>query len=189
MPDTKISALAAVTDVQATDELVLARAGATKKIDASDLLMFDAYAYLRDEKAAGTAGGAATTGSFQTRTLQTEVFDPSGIVSLSSNQFTLGAGTYWIIARVPMFRTQNTKVKVLNVTDTSDAIIGTNGFSTSDGLLLVAAGRVTIGGSKAFAVQYRCSSNDAGNTNCLGIAANFAVVEVYTEVEIWREVA
>jgi hypothetical protein len=37
MADTKISALSAVTDVQATDEFVLARAGTTKKIDASDL--------------------------------------------------------------------------------------------------------------------------------------------------------
>jgi len=37
MADTKISDLAAVTDVLATDEYVLARSGATKKIDASDL--------------------------------------------------------------------------------------------------------------------------------------------------------
>ena len=37
MADTKISGLSAVTDVLATDEFVLARAGTTKKIDASDL--------------------------------------------------------------------------------------------------------------------------------------------------------
>jgi hypothetical protein len=35
--DSKISDLSAVTDVQATDEYVLARAGTSKKIDASDL--------------------------------------------------------------------------------------------------------------------------------------------------------
>jgi len=35
--DTKISDLAAVTDVQDTDEFVLARAGQTKKIDGVDL--------------------------------------------------------------------------------------------------------------------------------------------------------
>ena len=39
MADTKISDLAAVTDVLATDEYVLARSGATKKIDASNLLV------------------------------------------------------------------------------------------------------------------------------------------------------
>jgi len=37
MADTKISDLAAVTDLIGTDEYVLARSGATKKIDASDL--------------------------------------------------------------------------------------------------------------------------------------------------------
>lgn len=37
MADTKISDLAAVTDVQDTDEYVLARAGANKKIDGADL--------------------------------------------------------------------------------------------------------------------------------------------------------
>ena len=37
MADTKISALAAVTDLQDTDELVMARAGDNKKIDAVDL--------------------------------------------------------------------------------------------------------------------------------------------------------
>lgn len=37
MADTKISDLAAVTDLQDTDELVLARAGTTKKIDGVDL--------------------------------------------------------------------------------------------------------------------------------------------------------
>lgn len=37
MADTKISALSAVTDVLSDDEFVLARSGATKKIDAIDL--------------------------------------------------------------------------------------------------------------------------------------------------------
>jgi hypothetical protein len=37
MADSKISDLAAVTDLQDTDELVLARAGASKKIDGVDL--------------------------------------------------------------------------------------------------------------------------------------------------------
>ena len=37
MADTKISNLAAVTDVQDTDEFVLARAGESKKIDGVDL--------------------------------------------------------------------------------------------------------------------------------------------------------
>lgn len=47
------------------------------------------YAILQDQKSAGTNGGTpAGTGSWQTRTLNTEVRDPAGIVSLSSNVFT-----------------------------------------------------------------------------------------------------
>ncbi len=45
MADTKISDLPAVTDVIATDEYVLARSGATNKIDASDLLVADNVAF------------------------------------------------------------------------------------------------------------------------------------------------
>ena len=45
MADTKISDLAAVTDVLATDEYVLARSGATKKIDASNLLVASEVAF------------------------------------------------------------------------------------------------------------------------------------------------
>lgn len=45
MADTKISDLSAVTNVVGTDEYVLARAGATKKIDAANLLVAGSVAF------------------------------------------------------------------------------------------------------------------------------------------------
>lgn len=153
--------------------------------------LFDAYALLQDQKTANTAGGAATTGSFQTRTLNTEVFDDSAIVSLSSNAFTLAAGTYCIRARSRFLRTQRIAIKIRNTTDSSDAIIGMGSFSEASGsegeVVVNLFGRVTIAGSKAFELQYQVAGNDTGNTNCLGVPANFGVVEVYSQVEIWRE--
>lgn len=50
-----------------------------------------------DEKAAGTSGGAATHGSYATRTLNTVAFDPDGIVTLSGNTFSssVACGVTW----------------------------------------------------------------------------------------------
>lgn len=151
--------------------------------------LFDAYAHIRDEKTANTSGGTPTTGSFQTRTLNTEVSDPSGIVSLSSNQFTLGAGTYWIKARSPFYAAGRCKIKLRNITDSSDALIGSSAYCNNSAYSHIDAiveGRITIAGTKAFEIQYRCENTD-GTTRGLGVESNFGVVEVYTEVEIWRE--
>lgn len=156
----------------------------------------DAYAMLRDEKSANTAGGAGTTGSFQTRTLNTESFDPDGIVSLSSNQFTLAAGTYFVKARAPFYSCARTLLKIRNVTDSTDAVIGQPIFVTDtpsetgaiDEKIAHLAGRFTIAGTKAFELQYRIGTNNGGDTSVLGIAANYGVTEVYAEVEIWRVV-
>ena len=62
------------------------------------------YIKLSDVKSAGTAGGTFTSGSWQTRTLNTEDSDTGGNCSLSSNQFTLDAGTYEINARASASR-------------------------------------------------------------------------------------
>ncbi len=152
--------------------------------------LHDAYAYLREEQSSGTNGGQATTGSFQTIVLNTEVFDPDGIVSLSSNQFTLAAGTYLVRARKQFFRTNFTKMKLRNVTDSTDIAFGDNpsleGGSGGDSVLATLLARFTLAGTKALSLQYRCSSNDGGNSKCLGAAASFGT-EVYGEVEIWRE--
>jgi hypothetical protein len=61
-----------------------------------------ATCYIKDEKSSGTASGTFTSGAWQTRTLNT-VSGDTAMVSLSSNQFTLGVGTYQIIAKAPAF--------------------------------------------------------------------------------------
>lgn len=193
MADTKISDLAAVTDVLGTDEFVLARAGDTKKIDAVDLVsglstsVFDAYALLRDEKAANTQGGTFTSGAWRTRDLNTEV-DPDAIVSLASNQFELAAGSYLIRARAPAALADRHKLKVANITDTTDAIIGQSNHAQDTATVMTTAfltGRVTIAATKTFELQHRCETTRA--TDGFGVACNFGVVEIYAEVEIWRE--
>ena len=60
-----------------------------------------------------TNGGTFTSGAFRTRDSNTEVADPDNIVSISSNQFTLGAGNYLIEASAPAYKSG--KVGTLHV--------------------------------------------------------------------------
>lgn len=154
---------------------------------AAGTVLFDAVAVLRDEKAANTPGGDFTAGAWQTRTLNTEV-DPSGIVTLAANQFTLQAGTYFIDARAPAHGVSAHKTKIANITDTTDALIGSNNSQqntaeayTGDSWV---RGIVTIAAAKAFELQHRGAVTKA--TNGFGIEANLGVVEVYAEVVIFR---
>lgn len=60
------------------------------------------FALLRDERSDGTDAGAGST-SWSTRPLQTEAYDPDGIVSLSSNQLTLtNSGRHVLAAAVTL---------------------------------------------------------------------------------------
>lgn len=60
-------------------------------------------AVIADEKSASTNSQTLNT-SFTTRELNTELSDADGIVSISSNQFTLGAGTYLITWSAPAYK-------------------------------------------------------------------------------------
>lgn len=149
--------------------------------------LFSAYALLRDEKTSGTAGGTFNSGAWRTRDLNTEVFDPAGIVSLSSNQFTLAAGTYFIEAYACAYAVDRNKLKLANITDATDVFFGNSNFLSSVGNYYTpafVAGRVTITGTKVFELQHRCETT--GVTNGFGVATSLAV-EVYAQVEIWKE--
>jgi len=142
-------------------------------------------ATIKDEKAANTDGGTFTSGSFQTRTLNTLV-DPFGLVSLSANQFTLQPGTYRIEAHAPAFRVNRHKAKLRNITTSADTIIGTNSFSQSASAYAdsysIVSGVFSITTATVFEIQHRCESTLA--TFGFGNLCNFGVVEVYTQVEI-----
>jgi hypothetical protein len=147
--------------------------------------LFDAYAYLRDQQSAGTQGGSSSSGSWNTRVLNTEVSDSDGIVSISANQFTLAAGRYLIRARAPFQNSGVAKLRIRNVTDSTTALIGgqSNAASNSDVPSFV-IGEMTIAATKTFELQYQSSASQA--TSGLGVATNFGEVEVFAEVEIWR---
>ena len=142
-------------------------------------------AVIRDQKPSGTSGGTFTAGAYNTRDLNT-IDDPSGFVALLSNQFTLQAGTYRISASAPVYEVNEHKIRIRNITDSTDAALGTSeycgaGDNTSNRSLANAI--FTILDTKTFEIQHRCGTTKA--TVGYGIA-NALGVEVYTVVEIMK---
>lgn len=134
---------------------------------------------LQDQKAQNTSGGSSTAGSWQTRTLNTKVADPAGDCSLSSNQFTLSAGTYRVWAWAPAYASNSrNQLRIQNVTDTATVVLGMNNFGTAYGNALL-VGQFTTGPGKALELQSRCEVALA--TYGLGVETNWGT-ECYSTV-------
>lgn len=146
-------------------------------------------AIFEDQKAANTAGGTFTSGADQTRTLNTTVRNVIG-ASLSSDQITLLAGTYYVRFWATAYRVKAHKAWIYNVTDASVAIVGSSAYS-HDGEeqqgMSIGSGVITITSTKVFTLRHRCTSTLA--TNGYGLPANVGQLEKYAQVEIWRVIS
>ena len=144
--------------------------------------------HVQDQKSSGTAGGGFTSGSFQTRTLNTKVVDEIGS-TLASNQFTLPAGTYWVAWSAPASLVDAHKTKLRNVTDGTDTLLGQNAYSAAGGGTVTMThsfgfGRFTIVATKTFELQHRGTTTKA--TDGFGLSAGFSVTEIYSDIRIWK---
>jgi hypothetical protein len=143
--------------------------------------------HVRDEKSSGTQGGATSAGD-NTCPLNTIKTNEITGASLSSNQITLPAGTYYIDASVLGFFSNRIRGFLRNITDSSDTILGQAGYSvaTSPASQNVSkiCGRFTIASQKVFEVRLFCQTARA--TNGFGVSTNDGRTEIYTDVQIWR---
>jgi len=140
--------------------------------------------HIQDQRASGTNGDSITGGSWQTRTLNTIKTNEITSASLSSNQISLPSGTYYIIAKANIYDVLRHKIKLRNITDSSNEIIGSSEFShnaDNDATNAYLHGRFTINDSKTFEIQHRTET-----TGTRGIASSFGVIEVYADVQIWK---
>ena len=141
--------------------------------------------HIRDEKANDTDGGSCTGGAWNTRTLNTIRTNEITSASLSSNQITLPSGTYFIISYAPAYVCGRHKAKLRNITDSSDTLIGTSEYSIGQAQSIsFISGRFTIASSKTFEIQHYPTSSIS--TNGFGVKTIASVVEVYTNVQIWK---
>ena len=150
---------------------------------------FASYAVIADQKSQGTAGGTPpNTTAYNTRDLNTILTDPDTIVSISSNQFTLQAGTYLINASAPAYQAQRNQILIYNVTDSTVIAVGTSEYQDSTEPVQTrsfAKNKTTISGAKVFEVRHRITN--AVSTYGFGVDANMGQAEIYTIVEIFKE--
>ena len=161
--------------------------GALPAIDGSSLTgmsggLYASVAIIADHKAFNTMGGTFTSGAWRTRDLNTEVSDADGIVSINSNQFTLGAGTYTIQFFAPARNCYSHTARLYNTTDSIAYYSISNYYEASDSSQVYGEAIVTIAGSKTFEIQHRCattkSSDGFGRGNEVEGSSVFTTVRI-----------
>ena len=155
---------------------------------------FASYAIIGDQKSDGTSGGSFTQAGWRTRDLNAEIADPDGIVSISSNQFTLQAGTYLVNASAPARKVTTNQTALYNVTDSSYTQYGTveiAHISYIGGSRSVLSARFTISSAKAFEIRHFSSHTQAttgfGPSFSSSDATTAGGVAIFTIVEIFKE--
>jgi hypothetical protein len=157
------------------------------RIESGSALTTSQVMIVRDEKSSGTNGGTFTSGAWRDRTLNTIAFNGIPGASLSTNAITLPIGVYKIYATAPARSTNTHVLKLFNVTDSSDQIIGTTQRSVSGVGISnksIVSSVITITSEKVFKLQHR--SEASATTTGFGIAAGFGVVEVYSIIMIQK---
>tara|TARA_B100001093_G_scaffold236978_1_gene227062 strand:- start:279 stop:932 length:654 start_codon:yes stop_codon:yes gene_type:complete len=158
---------------------------------------FASYAVIADVKGSNADGGTFTTGAWRTRDLNTEISDADSIVSISSNQFTLAAGSYCIIFSAQAHQPNSHQTRLYNATTSANVQFGQAMYNSASVSVTTASrgvARVTISGSTVFEIQHRCASTKttfglgvggSGNMNWGGSAATDGAI--YCTVEIYKE--
>jgi len=157
-------------------------------------LNYNNLLYIEDQKTSGSAGGASTGATWNVRTLNTSLVANITGASLSTNQITLPAGTYWIEASAPAVNDrsgnpQRNKVRLRNITDSTTDIVGTSEYtdaSSNENTQTVSnmSGLVTIAGTKVFELQHYTSNTVA--TYGRGDPTSSGEVEVYSRIKIYK---
>jgi len=137
--------------------------------------------HVQDQKADGTGGGTGTAGAFNIRDLNTVLTNEITGASLSSNQITLPSGTYYAEGTSASFDSNFVKTTLYNVTDSTYELIGMNVVSDQMEIAPV-SGRFTISAQKVFEVRHF----KRFNTNLGASRTEDTVIEVYTDIKIWK---
>jgi len=152
-----------------------------------NILSMDKYMYVREEQTSGTNGGTSSTTTTVTRTLNTVKVNTISGASLTSNQVTLPAGTYYIKGSCPAYKSLGIKAFIENITDTTTELVGQSCYCplTEAGMYIAPViGKITLAATKIIALQLYTQGGYA--TYGLGNTVNSGDVEVFSELEIWK---
>ena len=143
---------------------------------------------VQDERAQNTAGGTLTSGAWRTRTLNTVKTNEIPGASLSSNQVTLQAGTYYAEWSAPSYSVDGHQTRLRNITDGADILLGSTEMADGAGATAhmtrsTGVGRFALATGKVIELQHRGETSLA--TNGFGRPANFGT-EIYSILKIWK---
>ena len=148
---------------------------------------FIAYAILKHVENSGTHAGGSST-SWADRTINDEV-DPSSIVTISSNEFTLVAGNYLIKAMATSDDIQDARLRIYDVTNSTERILGGQGYGPTFGdhnKWNHVIGRLTPSGTTAYKLQ-QISEQARANTGHGHAMSLSSTQELYVVIEIYKE--
>jgi hypothetical protein len=145
--------------------------------------------HIRDEKASGTDGGTSTATTWTKHTLDDVKTNEIAGASQASSVITLPVGVYYLEGEATTWRSNGSKLRLRNTSDSTTAVNGLSLYETSGGAYAettnTLAGRFTVSGSpKNFELQYWVEVGLA--TTGLGNATNSGEVEIYADVRIWK---
>jgi len=161
--------------------------------------IFTSYAVICEREDSTTDAGNFTTNTWRTRDLNHEIADPDGIVSISTKQFTLQAGTYLIKWSAPAYDVDRHVTRLYDITNSALKEYGTSAMAHSSYAVMNHSfgwARVTITGATAYEIQHACTTTKT--TYGMGVASEINAAgdgdtgttegySVYCVVEIWKE--
>tara|TARA_Y100000816_G_scaffold241619_1_gene188469 strand:- start:1 stop:636 length:636 start_codon:yes stop_codon:yes gene_type:complete len=152
--------------------------------------LYSGYALMEEAIEHGATAHTKTAGNWYKKQLSRISFDPQNIiVSLSSDQFTLAAGTYVIKWVHLLERCDEGITRLYDVTNSTSKKVSLVGFAQDGGnyAMVISRGiaRVTISGNTTYEYQYFVNS---ANSIIVGPASgNNSEEEIFGQVEVWKE--
>ena len=122
--------------------------------------------YIKDVRATSTGSGGATSGSWETRVLNTSEGDASKFSSVSTNVIALEAGTYHINGNAAFFATLGSVIRFRNTSDGTTDITGVltrSGSGATESNTSTLEGTISITTTKNFELQSRVQTSKAAN--------------------------
>jgi len=144
---------------------VLTSQGASSAVAWASLAVgkFASYAVVADANNTGNQNaGDFNTGAWRTRILDTEISDTDSIVSLSSNQFTLQAGNYFIVAWASALQVNGHQARLRDVTNSATRAHGSSEYTGNGDYVTTKSWiytRVTPSSATAYELQHRCQTS------------------------------
>ncbi len=151
--------------------------------------------HVREEQANNTNTSCNfTNAAWSTLVLNTTKTNEINSASLSSNQITLPAGTYFIDALVPCYQTGGSgsiqKIRLRNTTNSTSLLVSQTWSTTGGGAAGVSMpcalrGRFTLSGTGVLELQF-WQNNGTGALIGGTRSASYSEIEVYSEALIYR---